>query len=848
MGHVARSSDTRSAVDRSTLRILSTALLVCAGYYVGANIGFVLRFPPATPSVMWPPNAILTATLLLTVPRKWWIYLLAALPAHLAAELGTGLPAPLALALFATNCSEALVAAVWVRRFSDAPARFDTLRRTTIFIVGAGFVAPFVSSFVDAAAVAGLVGEPYWLVWRTRFFSNVLTELTLVPALVIVITAGRAWLRSASARRRVEAAVLGVGLIAVALVVLAGGKEGPAEIPDALPAAFLLPFLLWAAVRFGPGGASLSLLTTTLIAIWAATQRRGPFGALPLNEGVFALQIFLTVVAIPLLCLSALIEERRRAEAALAERLRFEELLSRLAGAFVHRPIHEMNQAIATWLQRLGTFLGLDRFMLVRVSEDARLLTVSHSWTAPGSEPVPAVLTSRQLPEGLIPGGHDNGGPRRIGSDVTIPLETSDGLLGGRAFYAIGSAKAWPDELVQRVRLVSEVFANALARQEAEEALRTSESMKSAILSSLSSHVAVLDRAGLIIAVNEGWTRHARERGVKSRASVDLGANYLDVYRERARDGAAHAIEVLAGIQAVLNRSRAGFSVEYPCRQGTGERWFAMAVVPLNRPEGGVVVSHTEITERKRAEVEAQRSRQELAHFTRVSTMGELTASLAHELNQPLTGILTNAQAARRFLEFTPPDLGEIRNILADIIDDDKRAAEVIQRLRDLLRKSEADFRRLDLNAVVRDVVKLLGSDTIIRNVVVSLDLGPEPPFVNGDPVQLQQVVLNLLLNAMEAVAERSDGDRTIVVRTQSIEVMRTVRVSVEDAGPGLRPGTEDLVFEPFYTTKPAGMGMGLAIARSIIEAHGGLIWAANSPVRGASLQFTLPLADERSA
>jgi integral membrane sensor domain MASE1 len=189
---------------RTVLRVVVTAFVVCVAYYVGARIGFVLRFPPATPSVLWPPNAILTATLLLAPGRRWWIYLIAAFPAHVVVELEAGLPWPLILALFTTNCSEALLAAVGVRRFSDAPTRFDTLRRVAVFIVAAGLAAPFLSSFADAAAVADLHGERYWLVWRTRFFSNVLTELTLVPTLVMIVTGGLARLRGASPARRIE--------------------------------------------------------------------------------------------------------------------------------------------------------------------------------------------------------------------------------------------------------------------------------------------------------------------------------------------------------------------------------------------------------------------------------------------------------------------------------------------------------------------------------------------------------------------------------------------------------------------------------------------------------------------
>src|SRR5262249_33186551 len=259
-------------------------------------------------------------------------------------------------------------------------------------------------------------------------------------------------------------------------------------------------------------------------------------------------------------------------------------------------------------------------------------------------------------------------------------------------------------------------------------------------------------REGRVVTVNDGWVRFGRENGTTAHAEV--GANYLDACRQASGDGAGYAVEALAGIEAVLKGSSPGFVHEYFCRPPVGERWFTMSVVRLSGPEGGAVVSHTDITERKRAELDAQRSRQELAHFTRVSTIGELTASLAHELNQPLTGILANAQAGLRFMDAKPPDLTEIREILTDIVNDDKRAGEVIRRLRGLLRKEEVRFRLLDLNTLIRDVARLLTSDAIIRSVSVKLELAPDPAIVSGDSVQLQQVVLNLLLNAMDAMAD----------------------------------------------------------------------------------------------
>jgi C4-dicarboxylate-specific signal transduction histidine kinase/integral membrane sensor domain MASE1 len=854
-----------SRPSEGAIATISLALAVAVAYYVGANIGLILRFPPATPSVMWPPNAILTATLLLTPPRRWWIFLLAAFPAHLVVELGA-LPTSLVLALYATNCSEALVAAGGVRWLSDAPARFDTLRRMAIFIGAAVLAAPFISSFFDAGVVTAFRGESYWLVWRTRFFSNALTELTLVPAIVMVVTAGPAWIRRATPARRAESAFLAVSMVAVGLVVFVRPVIGVTAIPGAplTPVAFLLPFLLWAAVRFGPGGASLSLLATTLYATWAGTHGRGPFAALPLAESVLALQIFLIVVAIPLVCLAALIEERRRVQEALRDRLRFEELLARLSGAFVHLHGRAVDTAFETWLRELGVFLGLDRLTLYRLTRDAEEFVVTYSWSAPGVGPVPRVTVSRDFPwvvqellreravvfsrpEQMPPqAARDAESFRRRGvlSNLAIPLVASGRVLGSLSFVTLTVERTWPDEMVQRLRPVGEVFANALAHGEAEDALRMSEAMKSAILASLTSSVAVLDREGRIIALNSRRTAFAGANGSGPEGELEVGANYLDLCRNAARPGAPYVGQALAGIEGVLDRSRASFALEYAYPGPRAERWYAMSVVPLNRPEGGAVVSHTDVTERKRAEMEAERSRQELAHFMRVSTMGELTASLAHELNQPLTGILTNAQAARRFLEVTPPDLGMLREILSDIVDDDKRAGEVIRRLRDFLRKGEAQRMPLDLNTVVRDVTRLVSSDAVIRNITLALDIEPDSPLVSGDRIQLQQVLLNLLLNAMESMGESGGAERTVTVRTRTT-VARTVQLSVQDSGTGVREGTQDVVFEPFYTTKPAGMGMGLSIARSIIEAHGGVIRVFNNLQRGATVEFDLPIAKD---
>ena len=248
-----------------------------------------------------------------------------------------------------------------------------------------------------------------------------------------------------------------------------------------------------------------------------------------------------------------------------------------------------------------------------------------------------------------------------------------------------------------------------------------------------------------------------------------------------------------------------------------------------------------DITERKQAELEIAQQRNELAHVGRISTMGQLASALAHELNQPLGAILRNAEAAELFLQDPSPDLDEMRAILADIRADDQRAGAVIDRMRGLMKRREVEFRRLDLNLLADEVMTLVRSDAEMRRVRLVLESDPALPPVHGDRVQLQQVLLNLLLNAMEAPNDNPPGKQLVEVRIRPAGA--TVEVAVSDNGHGIVADKLLRVFEPFYTSKPNGLGMGLTISRSIIEAHGGRLWAENNADGGATFHFTLPVA-----
>jgi PAS domain S-box-containing protein len=309
--------------------------------------------------------------------------------------------------------------------------------------------------------------------------------------------------------------------------------------------------------------------------------------------------------------------------------------------------------------------------------------------------------------------------------------------------------------------------------------------------------------------------------------------------------------ELQGELQGIVERLSRGESVDHLETQRVskaGKRIdVSLTISPIKNERGIIVGASTiarDITARKKAEVEELQHRTELAHLSRVTMLGELSGSLAHELNQPLTAILSNAQAAQRFLAHDDVDLNEVRDILNDIVNQDKRAGEVIHRLRLLLKKSTVEHQPLDLNDVVSEVLKLVRNDLLNQKVTGQMELAPELPVIIGDRVQLQQVVLNLVMNGCDAIATGPTGDRKLIIRT-GLNNGDGICVSVADHGVGLAPDNLEKVFEPFFSTKPDGMGLGLSVCRTIIMAHGGKLWAANNADRGATFYFTIPAQPE---
>jgi signal transduction histidine kinase len=369
-----------------------------------------------------------------------------------------------------------------------------------------------------------------------------------------------------------------------------------------------------------------------------------------------------------------------------------------------------------------------------------------------------------------------------------------------------------------------------------------------ALLASLQDHVAILDRHGIVLGVNASWRRCADTSQVAMFHRTRVGDDYVGACRTSAEQGDTTAARVLAGITSVLGREHRRFEMEYEDSGKGSRQWYALGIDALERPGGGAIVTLANVTARRQALIEIEEQRFQLSHLARVAALGQLSGALAHELNQPLASICSNAQAARHLLNRRPADLGEVDAILQDIVSQDQRAAQVIRRLRALLKRGETRLQSVDMTELVNEALELAHGELIARAVTATAVIPPDVPPVSGDRVQLQQVLLNLILNACEAMDTTAPPDRRLFLMVGS-DARNNVQLSIRDCGPGIPSALIDHLFEPFVTTKPEGLGLGLSISRTIVAAHGGRMWAENNAGGGATVHCLLasvPAGSER--
>jgi len=789
------------------LRTVVTGVLVSIGYYLGAKLGLALTFEPHPISVLWPPNSILVAGLLLTPPRIWWFLLLAAFPAHWAAQLQSDVPPLMILCWFVSNSCEALISAGLTRYLAGEPIRFTSLRNMGIFCLCVVLTGPFLSSFLDAAFVVWnhWGQDAYWKLIRIRFSSNALATLIVVPLIVTWATEGIQALRTARRSRYLEACALFLGLFLVSHAVLYEFGSGADSALLFLP----LPFLLWAAVRFGALGASTAISTVGFLAIWSASRDHGPFAGGTPEENALSIQIFLIVLAIPMLFLAAVIEERASGETDLRESESRFRIVADTAPVLiwmsgVDKLCTFFNKA---WLEFTGRSLEQEMgngWADGVHSDDLQKCLKVYSEAFDRRQPFLMQYRLRR-----------NDGEYRWLSDRGVARYDARGKFAGY----IGSCVD-----------VTELLNKDEALRESEERMR------------LAADAANLGIWEWDLGNDEIWATNARRALLGWPASGKVTfEDFISQVHPEDRNRIRETID-----QTILDGK--DFDSEYRLVLPDGiVRWMATrgrVHFDGNGRAARVLGISIDITARKQAEIEAKERREELSHLSRIALIGEMSASIAHELNQPLAGIASNASAGQRFIDRGKIDPQEIRDLLADISADARRASDVVRQIRGMIRKEQPPRERINLNDIVMNVAHMVGPDALLHSCELQTSLDENLPAIEGDPVQMQQVLVNLLMNAFDAMYEIPVSRRKVEITTEH-NGNGTVCTSVRDFGIGISRETSERMFEQFFTTKTDGLGMGLAIVRSIVESHGGKIEAENVEGGGARFSFMLPATQE---
>ena len=582
------------------------------------------------------------------------------------------------------------------------------------------------------------------------------------------------------------------------------------------------------------------------------------------------------------------------------EFLAFERLLAELSAGFVNVRATDVDNTITDALRRLAGLLDVDRANLIGFAARSGESYLTHSWTVAGRTSVAPRRVSGDFPWAMqrLRAGHpivvsrldelpaeaaaDEATWRRIGakSNVTVPVTVDGRIEGAIALASFRHERHWPTEIVSRLRIIADVFGNTLAHKRARESLDAAmnfERLMSEMLAALltSDHPGDRDRVieaglrdmALILAAERAtlWERvgsglefRKRHRwlaaGVPPAAiqgkSVHIpwiSAQVVGGSVVRFTSPADLPIEAAADLPALGALGVQSLVIVPVVVSGTVDRALSFATVHEQRdwPEalvarivllGEVLASVLARDAAQHGELEA---RAQAAHATRVGAMGVFAASLAHELTQPLAANLANAETGMRLLAAPEPDLDELRATLSDIVADERRAVDLVQKLRRFLRRGEVEHAALDLREVLEEVLRLVGREAQVRDVQVTLEIADALPPVVGDRVQLQQVVLNLLSNAIDAVVAGDRPAREVTVRAGRCG--DGVSVEVQDSGAGMDGATLARIFQAFFTTKPKGMGLGLSISRTIVDAHGGKLSAQSMPGQGSTFRIELP-------
>jgi PAS domain S-box-containing protein len=568
------------------------------------------------------------------------------------------------------------------------------------------------------------------------------------------------------------------------------------------------------------------------------------------RNAVIASVIFGTIQTALIAGLLVANKRRKRLVQEKDERLRFERVLMEISADLVEASTGTLDETISRALEKVRVIMDFQSCILfehARQSDTIRILYhTDHSasdaatpqvkehrlpWLCEllqSRKPLPIADAVRDIPAEAV-AEHEYVKARNIKSALLIPLHAADGITHGVSFCTASRFQEWTEPIVSQLHALGDVLSSSVSRHRTEMELRLSEERFSkAFHASPSAMVILRARDVTIIDVNESWERQFGYTHIESVGRVPEDLGFFRSEKERAELGALVTASGSLRNHEITLRTRAGKEIT---------TILSLETITIHDESCCIVILH-DITDQRQIE----EIRQSMVHVSRLALVGELTASIAHEINQPLGAILSNAEAAEMLMEKDDPPLDDIRQILADIRKDDLRASQVIRHIRTLVRRSPLRLMPVQANEVAAEVLKLLSTDAQRRGILLRSELAPDAPVVPADRVHLQQVLINLIVNAMDAMkssATTSSG-LTVLVQTRR-EGAAGVSVSVRDQGHGLPENRLPQIFESFFTTKVEGMGLGLAMARSIVEAHRGNITAQNHPEGGAMFTFTLP-------
>lgn len=799
-GHTSRWAGTSGGarIARLTNSLPILALASALLYYVGAIVGLALRLPDHPVPAVWPPSAVLLALLMRVPVARWWIVLLAAIPPHIAVTAAAGFPSWQIAWQLVNNLGFVLGVGGVLRLLLAHRNPFCTSRDFFIYLAVAVAAGPALAASLAPSTWLALLTQDRLVVpetWLVNCLSYALAPLALTPAFYIWTARGVDWLWHSRRGRYFEAALVAAAMCVTYVLVFANRPDQHAPLY-----LFAVP-LLWAAARFGLAGATLSVAVAVLAAAFSSSMPHNLSVVGTASPGVIDLQIFLMASSLTTLLLAVTMEERHRSLVALqGSEARYRAIVE-TQSELVCRNLPDTTLTFVN--EAYCRFFGRPREHLI--GRKFLELLPQQSW-----DPVRSRLQRLSRTSPTVVHEHE----------VLLP----DGRIGWQQWVntAIFDDKG---RLVELQGIGRDITALKLA----ELTLRQSDERFQLVLRATNDLIFDWDivRGALWTSADGRWSE-PRVRG----EPWTLDSWGADIHeQDRGR--------VLRELAAALAGPGQAWEVEYRRQQADGQVTYVCERGYILRDPGGKAIrmigSRSDISDRKRLD-EANRS---LSRIARLATIGEITASIAHELNQPLAAILNNAEAGLLML---PPDEAgddQIRAILEDIKRDNLRASEVIHRLRPLLRNREVRREPVEIDKVVEAAVELARAESRRRQVTIDVSC-QSGSTVQGDRSQLQQVLLNLLLNSLDALGDAPEPLRTITVSTQCAEHGR-VCISVADNGCGIAPEQLDKIFDSFVTTKADGMGLGLAIARSIVNAHGGRIWAENNAHGvGATLSFEL--------